>query len=155
MEAKHAQEEARFLSFPHLPDDATRDGKPALNKYSSTLTTGHDFPGAQVADLLSSLPPRATRSLRLAGNALCGWCTRQANDEDCSSCWNCIRLVGRQPLQHAFARLGKRSENGYQKPGHAWLAIQHNRRIRWNYYGRRRSIVLQQICRSAADNTQA
>ncbi|KZF24503.1 putative mitochondrial dihydroxy acid dehydratase [Xylona heveae TC161] len=37
----------KFLDFPHLPDGATRDGKPALNKYSSTVTKDHDFPGAQ------------------------------------------------------------------------------------------------------------
>jgi dihydroxy-acid dehydratase len=41
-------EEPRFLDFPHLPNDATQDGKPRLNKYSSTLTKDHDFPGAQV-----------------------------------------------------------------------------------------------------------
>jgi dihydroxy-acid dehydratase len=41
-------EEPRLLSFPHLPDDAKyEDGTPILNKYSSTLTRGHDFPGAQ------------------------------------------------------------------------------------------------------------
>ena len=43
-------EEPRFLDFPCLPDNAIRDGKPALNKYSSILTKGHDFPGAQVSD---------------------------------------------------------------------------------------------------------
>lgn len=42
-------EEPRFLNFPHLPEDAKyADGKPALNKYSSTVTRGHEFPGAQV-----------------------------------------------------------------------------------------------------------
>ena len=40
--------EEKFLEFPCLPDDATRDGKPALNKYSQFITNGHDFPGAQV-----------------------------------------------------------------------------------------------------------
>ena len=40
--------EPRFLSFRHLPDDATKDGKPVLNKFSSTLTKDHDYPGAQV-----------------------------------------------------------------------------------------------------------
>ena len=50
MDDKYAQEEPRFLSFPHLPEDASMDGKPALNKYSSTITKGHDFPGAQVLD---------------------------------------------------------------------------------------------------------
>lgn len=47
---KHNEpEEPRFLDFPRLPDDATTpDGKPRLNKYSSTITQNHDFPGAQV-----------------------------------------------------------------------------------------------------------
>ena len=48
-------EEPRYLTFPHLPDHATRDGQPALNKYSSTITKDHDFPGAQVGlDCLSA-----------------------------------------------------------------------------------------------------
>jgi hypothetical protein len=53
MDDKHAQAEPRFLSFPHLADDATRDGQPVLNKYSTTITKGHDFPGAQVINSLS------------------------------------------------------------------------------------------------------
>jgi dihydroxy-acid dehydratase len=48
LEKQREPEEPRFLSFPHLAEDAMRDGKPALNKYSSTLTSGHNFPGAQV-----------------------------------------------------------------------------------------------------------
>ena len=48
LEKQRQPEEPRFLDFPHLPDDATRDGKPILNKYSSTITRDHDFPGAQV-----------------------------------------------------------------------------------------------------------
>lgn len=49
LEKQREPEEPRFLSFPHLADDAIgEDGKPALNKYSSTLTKGHNFPGAQV-----------------------------------------------------------------------------------------------------------
>jgi dihydroxy-acid dehydratase len=42
-------EEPRFLNFPSLPDDAKdAEGKLRLNKYSATITRGHDFPGAQV-----------------------------------------------------------------------------------------------------------
>ena len=51
LEKQNQPEEPRFLDFPSLPDDATRDGKPILNKYSSTVTNGHDFPGAQVGPL--------------------------------------------------------------------------------------------------------
>ena len=48
MDPSRDSEEPHFLSFNHLPDDATRDGQPVLNKYSSTLTNKHDFPGAKV-----------------------------------------------------------------------------------------------------------
>ena len=49
IEKENEPEEPRFLSFPHLPDNATAsDGKARLNKYSSTITKDHDFPGAQV-----------------------------------------------------------------------------------------------------------
>ena len=49
LEKHNLPEEPRFLDFPHLLDDATlSDGKPRLNKYSSTITRNHDFPGAQV-----------------------------------------------------------------------------------------------------------
>lgn len=52
LEKQRQPEEPRFLDFPHLPDDAKLpDGRPALNKYSHTLTNGHDFPGAQVRTL--------------------------------------------------------------------------------------------------------
>ena len=42
-------EEPRYIEFPHLPAGASRDGKPALNKFSSTLTKDHDYPAAQVS----------------------------------------------------------------------------------------------------------
>jgi len=49
IDKQHEPEEPRFLSFPCAPDGATnKDGQPMLNKYSSTLTKDHDFPGAQV-----------------------------------------------------------------------------------------------------------
>ena len=49
------KEGAYFLDFPHLPGDAeTSDGTKRLNRYSSTLTNNHDFPGAQVRQLGSS-----------------------------------------------------------------------------------------------------
>jgi dihydroxy-acid dehydratase len=49
-ERQHSKQgESRFLDFPTLPDDAKDDeGNPRLNKYSATITRGHDFPGAQV-----------------------------------------------------------------------------------------------------------
>ena len=46
---QYEPEEPRFLNFPHLPDDAKdAQGRPVLNKYSSTITRAHDHPGAQV-----------------------------------------------------------------------------------------------------------
>ena len=41
-------EEPRYLHFPCAPDSNGSD-LPKLNKYSSTLTKDHDFPGAQVS----------------------------------------------------------------------------------------------------------
>jgi dihydroxy-acid dehydratase len=41
--------EASYIEFKSLPDGAlNEDGEPALNKYSSIITRGHDYPGAQV-----------------------------------------------------------------------------------------------------------
>lgn len=42
-------ETPRFLNFPHLPNGLIEDGELRLNRYSSTITNGHDFPGAQVS----------------------------------------------------------------------------------------------------------
>lgn len=47
-EKQKQPEELRYLDFPHAPDDAMKDRKPMLNKYSSIITRDHDFPGAQV-----------------------------------------------------------------------------------------------------------
>ncbi|KAL9604232.1 MAG: hypothetical protein Q9219_000630 [cf. Caloplaca sp. 3 TL-2023] len=51
-------EEPRFLDFPHLPDGAVDNGKPMLNKYSSTITQGHAFPGAQAMLYAAGVPDR-------------------------------------------------------------------------------------------------
>ncbi|KAI4171956.1 MAG: hypothetical protein LQ343_003865 [Gyalolechia ehrenbergii] len=53
-------EEPRFLDFPHLPDHASQDGKPLLNKYSSTITRGHAFPGAQAMLYAAGVPDQET-----------------------------------------------------------------------------------------------
>ena len=44
--------ETRYLKFKHLPNGTTKNGKVALNKYSSTLTNHHDAPGAKVESSL-------------------------------------------------------------------------------------------------------
>ncbi|KAF2018008.1 dihydroxy-acid dehydratase-like protein [Aaosphaeria arxii CBS 175.79] len=58
IEKQRQPEEPRYLSFRHLPDGTMRDGKPALNKFSSTLTNGHDFPGAQAMLYAAGVPNR-------------------------------------------------------------------------------------------------
>ncbi|KAL6714126.1 hypothetical protein ACLMJK_008620 [Lecanora helva] len=49
-------EEPRFLDFPHLPHGTIQDGKPRLNRYSSTITRDHDFPGAQAMLYAAGVP---------------------------------------------------------------------------------------------------
>ena len=43
-----SSEEARYLDFPCLLNGHSSDEKPSLNRYSSIVTNGVDFPGAQV-----------------------------------------------------------------------------------------------------------
>ncbi|MCJ1309358.1 hypothetical protein MMC25_003017 [Agyrium rufum] len=52
------EEGTGFLNFPHLPDGVTHNGKQRLNKYSSTITRGHDFPGAQAMLYAAGVPDR-------------------------------------------------------------------------------------------------
>ncbi|PLN84432.1 dihydroxy-acid dehydratase [Aspergillus taichungensis] len=50
-------EEAKYLEFPCLPDGAkNEDGTPALNRYSSHITRGHDFPGAKAMLFAAGVP---------------------------------------------------------------------------------------------------
>ncbi|KAL8744804.1 MAG: hypothetical protein Q9190_002999 [Brigantiaea leucoxantha] len=58
IEKQSQPEEPRLLDFPHLPDDASEDGRPVLNKYSSTITKNHDFPGAQAMLYAAGVPDR-------------------------------------------------------------------------------------------------
>ncbi|KAA8913429.1 hypothetical protein FN846DRAFT_902908 [Sphaerosporella brunnea] len=41
------KEKSRFLAFRHVPYGTMRNGKLVLNRYSSVLTQGYEFPGAQ------------------------------------------------------------------------------------------------------------
>lgn len=41
------QEHSRFLEFRSVPFGTKRDGELVLNRYSSLVTNGHEFPGAQ------------------------------------------------------------------------------------------------------------
>ncbi|KAF6233212.1 hypothetical protein HO173_008501 [Letharia columbiana] len=57
-EKQRVVEEPRFLDFPHLPNGVIRDGKLRLNRYSSTITKDHDFPGAQAMLYAAGVPDR-------------------------------------------------------------------------------------------------
>lgn len=48
----------RYLSFPHLEPGVTYDNgtKPALNKFSSTLTKNHELPAAQAMLYAAGVP---------------------------------------------------------------------------------------------------
>ncbi|PKX89599.1 putative mitochondrial dihydroxy acid dehydratase [Aspergillus novofumigatus IBT 16806] len=57
--SSNAQGEAKYINFSSLPDDAKHeDGTPALNRYSSYITRGHDFPGARAMLFAAGIPDR-------------------------------------------------------------------------------------------------
>jgi len=60
LEKQSEPEEPRYLDFPHIEHGTTRDGQPILNKYSSTLTKGHDFPGAKAMLYAAGVPDEKT-----------------------------------------------------------------------------------------------
>ncbi|KAL1994540.1 hypothetical protein VTN49DRAFT_2010 [Thermomyces lanuginosus] len=54
-------EEARYVQFPAVPHGSKHeDGTPVLNRYSSYITRGHDFPGAQAMLYGAGVPDRET-----------------------------------------------------------------------------------------------
>ncbi|KAF2496837.1 dihydroxy-acid dehydratase-like protein [Lophium mytilinum] len=55
---KQSHSDPRYAEFRSLPDGTMRDGKLALNKYSSVLTNDHDFPGAQAMLYAAGVPDR-------------------------------------------------------------------------------------------------
>jgi dihydroxy-acid dehydratase len=48
-----------FINFPCLEHGTIREGSQVLNRWSSTITKGHDFPGAQVRRIHSALQTSA------------------------------------------------------------------------------------------------
>ncbi|KAB8215638.1 dihydroxy-acid/6-phosphogluconate dehydratase [Aspergillus novoparasiticus] len=49
--------EAKYIEFPCLPEGTKHeDGTPALNRYSATITRGHDFPGAKAMLYAAGVP---------------------------------------------------------------------------------------------------
>ncbi|KAF2469041.1 dihydroxy-acid dehydratase-like protein [Lindgomyces ingoldianus] len=74
LEKEREPEEPRYLDFPHLPDGTMRDGELALNKYSSTLTKDHDFPGAQAMLYAAGVPnKKAMKTSPQVGVASVWW----------------------------------------------------------------------------------
>lgn len=55
----HAPSSSRYLDFQHAPVGALQDGKPMLNRYSTTLTKGHDFPAAQAMLYAAGVPDKS------------------------------------------------------------------------------------------------
>ncbi|PVH75225.1 dihydroxy-acid and 6-phosphogluconate dehydratase [Cadophora sp. DSE1049] len=49
-----------YAEFPHLSQDATHDGKPALNRYSTFITREHDFPAAKAMLYAAGVPDEET-----------------------------------------------------------------------------------------------
>lgn len=87
-------EEPRYLDFPHL--SGTHDGKSLLNKYSSTITRDHAFPGAQV---LQALITSVFEKLTGSGHVIRGRGAGSGEHEKQPTCWHRFCLVGRKSLQ--------------------------------------------------------
>ncbi|KAI9051403.1 hypothetical protein LZ554_004450 [Drepanopeziza brunnea f. sp. 'monogermtubi'] len=51
-------ETPQYIDFPHLEPGTVIDGKQALNRWSSTLTRDHNFPGAQAMLYAAGVPNR-------------------------------------------------------------------------------------------------
>lgn len=59
-----------YVQFPYLAGDAVRNGKLALNRYSSHITNKHDFPPAKVCFTMAMFSTMLDNSL---GYAVCSW----------------------------------------------------------------------------------
>jgi len=55
---KLMQDEPRYIDFPSIEHGTMRDGKLVLNRWSSTITKDHDFPGAQAMLYAAGVPNR-------------------------------------------------------------------------------------------------
>ncbi|KAJ5654403.1 dihydroxy-acid dehydratase [Penicillium lividum] len=59
MESDSTRSEPKYINFPCLPPDAKHpDGSPALNRWSSAITKGHDFPGARAMLFAAGVPDK-------------------------------------------------------------------------------------------------
>jgi dihydroxy-acid dehydratase len=50
------KEEPTYIDFPCIEHGILRDGRLVLNRWSSTVTKGHDFPGAQAMLYAAGVP---------------------------------------------------------------------------------------------------
>lgn len=96
-EKERMPEVPRFLDFPCVPDGTARDGKPVLNKYSSTITRAHDFPGAQVRHDHNG--GSRTQADLVAGHALRRRSARSRRHEEQSARGRGVSLVGGESMQ--------------------------------------------------------
>ena len=123
--AEKKLDEPRYLSFPHLSQDATHDGKPALNRFSSVMTRDHDYPGAQVCgiptveDVCRFTLARAllrlvmNELLTLSGHVVRGGCTRSRKHEEEPTSWCRLGVVGGKSLQVSFNTVIEVRRHGY------------------------------------------
>jgi dihydroxy-acid dehydratase len=56
--ANGVKEEPSYIAFPEIEHGARRQGKLVLNRWSSTITRAHDFPGAQAMLYAAGVPSR-------------------------------------------------------------------------------------------------
>ena len=95
---ENGREAPKYIAFPSIEHGALRDGRPVLNRWSSTLTKGHDFPGAQVPVLPMSALRDGLTDVPL-GHVVRGGCTEPRDDEEGTARGYLDRVVGGQPLQ--------------------------------------------------------
>lgn len=83
LQKQNEPEEPRYLDFPCSDE-------PILNKYSSTLTRGHDFPGAQAMLYAAGVPDEKTMRTAAQVGVACVWVSTSIQviyDESSTDMW--------------------------------------------------------------------
>ena len=140
-----------FLPFKHLPDGFTRNGKVALNKYSSTLTNQHDAPGAKVSQSSSVTLPWFSLSYRLCFTQLVSQMKIQCRMHHTSVSLPfggkvilaiCIVSWGFRDIETRCSNTSnhspcscQRSQNSCQEARVPCMAVQYDRCQRWYHDG--------------------
>lgn len=84
-----------YIQFPCLPPGGS------LNRWSTKITRGHDYPGAQVSrSAMASNPTTLTR----LGHVIRSRCAKPGYDEECAPGRRCDSLVGRQSMQVSISQ---------------------------------------------------